>query len=458
MADQRLKNLQGNSRRNFLRFTAAAGALFALDRAKVLDVLSDSAGSALADDACQALPNRTVHFVGGTGGFAWFNLIWPQVGCATGNNPAYAFHAPGKQIKASDTDKPFYFAPESPWQDRDKNKRISAFMAGTTVVHSNTPTAALGAGQSMLAVCASIQRAAPSLLPVIGIDPVDFGNAPGRPDIATVGDANGMIELFNSSASRAILSVPQDGNLYEAYYKAFLSLNKATARPTYSRQLKIGKASANFLGKNLSAQLTPSSDDLTRYNIDDSTPSNVAEIGRALITTARAFKLGLTQSVIIPSFLDDPHGAFGDMNKLNMTVQLLGNFLNQFLADLDVPDPGCTGKKYSDTTILTCHGDTPKDPYTNSGWPDGVAGNSNWLYVMGNGYLKTGWFGGLDASGNVTGFDPSTGQEVPNQTSDQTADAAGAAVAYAVAKGDIRRVQDFYKGPALDGIVNKNLT
>src|SRR5262249_47290650 len=161
------------------------------------------------------------------------------------------------------------------------------------------------------------------------------------------------------------------------------------------RSLKVGKASANFLGKNLSAALAPSQMDLDRYGIDAGTPTKLSEIGKALITTSRAFKLGLTSSVIMPAMLDDPHGAFQDMATLNMTVAALGKMLDVFYADLaEITDPGCTSRKMSETTILTVHGDTPKDPLTASGWPDGTPGNANWLYVLGNGYLKTGWFGG----------------------------------------------------------------
>jgi hypothetical protein len=36
--------------------------------------------------------------------------------------------------------------------------------------------------------------------------------------------------------------------------------------------------------------------------------------------------------------------------------------------------------------------------------------------------------------------------------------AAAAAALFAVAKGDMRRVRDFYSGPAIDGIVNLNVT
>ena len=34
-------------------------------------------------------------------------------------------------------------------------------------------------------------------------------------------------------------------------------------------------------------------------------------------------------------------------------------------------------------------------------WPDGTPNNTNWLYVMGNGQLKTGWFGGQTHKANT---------------------------------------------------------
>ncbi len=458
MVDDRLKNLQGNARRNFLRWTTAMGAVFALDRAKVLDVIADSAGTAMADDACAAT-NRSVHLVAGDGGFAWFQLLWPHVQIAKANNDNFAFHANGQTQDANDTDKPFVYAPESPWKALDKRKRISAFMAGTNQTHTPTPASAatLGNGISMLAATAAIQRQTPSLLPVIAINPLNFGAAPGAPQIATVNNAGGMVDLFDSAASRATLAVAEDAALFEAYYKAFVGLNAAAGRPTWSRPLRVGKTSANFLGKNLSAQLAPSADDLTRYNIDGGTPNRIAEIGRAFITTARAFKLGLTQSVMMPAMRDDPHGAFNDMNNLRNTVAALGKMFDEFMNDLAaIPDPVCTSRNLGDSIVMTVHGDTPKNPRDRGGWPDGTPNNSNWLYVMGNGFLKTGWFGGVNADGSTDGFDPTTGNAVPGQQSNATSAAAGAAVAFAVAKGDMRRVQDFYTGPSIAGIVNEN--
>jgi hypothetical protein len=454
-----IKSLQGKSRRNFLRWTTAAGAALALDRAKVLDVISDSGGTAMAEDASCALTARSVHLVAGDGGFAWFQLLWPHVDVAKAGNGNYAFHAPGQGIDATDTDRPFVYAPESPWQDLDKTKRITGFMAGTNQTHNATPASAaqVGGGQSMLAVVGAIQRATPSLLPVIALNPVNFGTAPGAPEVATVGDADGMVQLFNSAASRLTLEIGEDAALFEAYYKAYTGLVKASGRPTWARPLRTGKASANFLGKNLAALLAPSTDDLLRYGIDGGTPNKLSEIGRALITTARAFKLGLTQSVVMPAMRDDPHGAFQDMANLQTTVAALGHYLDTFVKDLLLePDPVCANRKIGDNVIITVHGDTPKDPMDRGGWPDGTPNNSNWLYVMGNGYIKTGWFGGVKADGSTSGFDPATGQEIPNQQSNATSDPAGAAVAFAVAKGDMKRVQDFYNGPSISGIVNES--
>ncbi|UQA61695.1 hypothetical protein [Polyangium aurulentum] len=459
MVDDRLKNLQGNARRNFLRWTTAVGAVLALDRAKVLNVISDTAGTALADEGSCAATNRSVHLVAGDGGFAWFQLLWPHVDIAKAGNDNFAFHAPGQAKDAPDTDKPFVYAPESPFQGLDKTKQITAFMAGTNQTHTPTPgsAATVGNGQSMLAVAAAIQRQTPSLLPVIAVNPINFGTAPGAPGVATVNNADGMVQLFNSAASKVTLSTPEDAALFEAYYKAFVGLNAAAGRPTWARQLRTGKTSANFLGKNLAAQLAPTSDDLGRYGIGQGAPNKLAELARGFITTAKAFKLGLTQSVIMPAMRDDPHGAFANMDNLRNTVKALGTIFDEFMNDMmAIQDPLCSARSLADNVVLTVHGDTPKDPRNRGGWPDGTPNNSNWLYVMGNGHIKTGWFGGVRANGSTDGFDPTTGNVAQGQQSNATSAAAGAAVAFAVAKGDMRRVQDFYSGPSISGIVNES--
>jgi len=457
-ADERLKNLKGDSRRRFLKFASAVGAGLALDRSEVLNIISDSAGTAMADEAACASTNRSISLVAGQGGFAWFQLLFPHVEVAKAGSNTFAYHAsPAESPDATDTDRPFVFAPETPWRDLDSSKRITAMMAGNNETHTAQPTSAanLGGGTSMLAAIASIQSELTALLPVIGVTPFSFGNAAGSPAVTTVGNAMGMVDLFNSSASRSVLEVEQDASQYEAYYKAFLSLNKASARPTMQGQLRITKASANFLGQNLADLLSPTAADRTRYGLDGA-PNNIAELGLGLIIAAKAFRLGLTNAVILPALRDDPHGAFNNMGNLLDRVSRLGQMLDALMEDLSgSPDPACSNQNLADTTVITIHGDTPKNPLNRNGWPDGTPNGSNWLYVLGAGYLKTGWFGGVRANGNVNGFDPRTGDNVGGQQANVTAAAAGAAALYAVAQGDMERVNRFYNGDPITGLVNE---
>ncbi|MCA9676838.1 MAG: hypothetical protein KC464_17520, partial [Myxococcales bacterium] len=112
----------------------------------------------------------------------------------------------------------------------------------------------------------------------------------------------------------------------------------------------------------------------------------------------------------------------------------------------------CAGASLADNILITIHGDTPKNPLDRSGWPDGTPNNANWMYVLGNGYLKTGWHGGVKADGSTRGFDPATGAE-NNSQANATSNATTAAVAYALARGDVRRVGDFARGVEYSGIV-----
>ncbi|MEZ4300005.1 MAG: hypothetical protein R3B70_33965 [Polyangiaceae bacterium] len=40
-----------------------------------------------------------------------------------------------------------------------------------------------------------------------------------------------MVDLFNSSASQALLALQENKDLYETYYKAILGLREAAGRP-----------------------------------------------------------------------------------------------------------------------------------------------------------------------------------------------------------------------------------
>jgi hypothetical protein len=358
-----------------------------------------------------------------------------------------------------------------------KAKRyVTAMMAGQDETHTQTPftPAVVASNASMFGTVASIQRATPCLLPVIGVQPVTLGDAPGAPSLATVPDAGGMVELFNSAASQLALLANEDKALYETYYKAILGVREASGRPTYRRHIDTGKTAANLIGRNLAAQLMPTAQDLADYGVNaiaqtlgpnDVATTKLSNVAKALATTAKAFKLGLTNCVIIAmspgaaaeQLFTDPHDVANNQTRLTATCTALGQMLNAFYNELAIyDDPSCNGLKLADSTVMTFHGDTPHTPLQFSAWPDATPASSNWIYVMSNGHLKAGWFGRVKEDKNSTdGFDPTTGSNVEGKKSVDTSTAAGAAVAYAVAKGDMAKVKEYYTGPPIDGLVNK---
>ncbi len=443
------------SRRSLIKWSLAAGAVLGLPRWKVFEVLERSADKALAADAACNPTNRSVHIIAGTGGFAWFQLLWPHNEVAASGNNGFAFHAFGQTTLAAGTDKPLTLGPQAPWKDLPGRRQLSAFMAGSNETHTRGPTtSATVMGNSIYAIAASLQQTNPSVVPVIAVSDAPFGNAPGAPRVARVGSGDDIIGLFNSAASRAggLLENPANADLYSSHYQALIGLNRAAGTSTQLRTYGTGQKAASLLGTNLASVLTPSADDYARYGVNLGTRSTIMDLAKTLMVTAKAFKLGLTSSVLLPAFNDDPHGAFNDMNNLTSTVTELGGVLDAFWADLDgTPDDSCAGKTLADNVVITISGDTPKNPLNRNGWPDGTPNNSNWIYVLGNGYLRTGWHGGVRADGSTTGYDPATGAE-NGTASAQLSDAAGAAIAYAIARGDERRVADFARGVDVKGI------
>ena len=447
------------SRRSLIKWSLAAGAALTVPRWKVFEVLERSGGKALAAEAACMPTNRSVHVVAGIGGFAWFQLLWPHndVAAAAPGNGAIAFHAPGQTTLAQGTDRPLTLAPETPFRSLPGARQMSAFMCGNNETHTDTPVSNTAlAGSSIFAVAAALQNTNPTVIPVIALGVAPYGTAPGAPVAARVGVPEDIVGLFNSAASKAggLLEKVEDAELYRAHYDALASLNRAANRSTTKASYYTAKQAAGLLGTNLASALSVSQGDLDRYGITAGTRANVAEIGRTLIIAVKAFKLGLTSSVVLPAMRDDPHGAWNDMAGTLATVASLGAIFDAFWADLDAtPDDSCGGASLADNFVMTIHGDTPKDPLNKDGWPDGTPGNANWVYVLGNGLLKTGWHGGIDRNGGVTGFDPATGQNAAFDGA-ASAQATTAAIAYAVSRGDTRRVGDFVRGVNLAGITN----
>jgi hypothetical protein len=460
---RRYIDIPDHARRDFIKWTIGLGAALGLRPWKVFEVQESVIGPAAAANASCSSVNRFVGFVMGNGGLAWNTQLWPHLGQAT--IAGAAFYATGKatpQAKAAG-DHDLVRSPDGPLM---AGKKMTAFIAGTNNTHTTTAAnsaTTVATGISMFAAAAALQTASPTLVPAIAISMLPYGTAAGAPAVASVPNAAGMVDLFNSASSLAggALSNASDAALFEAYYKANLSLHAAAARPTMTGGLRTGKVAANLLGKNLASQLRPTADDLARYGITGGTPAKLSQIGNALITTAKAFALNLTSHVMMPAFLDDPHGAFGDMPTLIATVKAYSKMLDAFMADvMAIDDPMCAGRKIGDNLVMAWNGDTYKTPRDPNGWGDGTDNNSNALWVLGNGFTKAGWFGGLQGDGSFQTWDPTTGNNMAagGMTSAQLAAPASAAVLFAVAKGDMRRVSDFYRGPDIGGIVNLNVT
>jgi hypothetical protein len=450
-------DIPDHARRDFVKWTVGLGAALGLRPWKVFEVTESVVGPAVAGTAACTPVNRTIHNIMGNGGFAWMTQLWPHLDQAT--KAGASFYATGQAtdqaVDAEAGDHAFKLGPAAPFQTF--NKKMTAFIAGTNETHTGAPQSAanVATGVRLFAAVAALQTASPTLVPAIGIGNLPYGTAAGAPAIASVPNPAGMVDIFNSAASTAggLLANANDAALFEAYYKANLGLHAAASRPTLTKGLFTGKVSANLLGKNLASQLKPTATDLGRYGVTSGTPAKLQAIANTLITAYKAFKLNLTSSVLLPGMNDDPHGAFADMGTLKSTVDMLGKIWDTFMSDMMAePDPMCAGAKLGDNLVVTWSGDTPKTPLNPNGWGDGTPQNSNWIYVMGNGWLKSGWFGQVKGDGTIETFNASSGANVAGGQSAAMAGPAGAAVLYAVARGDMRRVSDFFRGGDISGI------
>jgi hypothetical protein len=468
MADQRLKELRGVSRRNFLRWSATAAACMGLERSRLLNVINDNAGSAAADMAACSTTNRHIHVLEGTGGLSNWTQVFPVPAVIKGTDQNGSHYAIGKGVDATGYDRPFVNGPDTPWQTNSTWK-VSAFLGGQNQTHTDDPDSSIKVGNNgLIASAAAIQQANPTLIPVLMVGGYTggtvFGGAAGAPAISAVPGPNQLLGLFNSQASRALLAGDTNGPMQESYYKAFLGLNAAAGRTTTAKAYATGKLSMNLLAKNLSSQLTPTAGDLAAFGIDGNSPSAVQNMSRSMITTMKAFSLGLTSMLVVRGFNNDPHGLFAGGNNDAMTVaSSMGKMLNGLYAlGKSLQDPACASKTLADALVFSVSGDTFKQPFNRNNWDDGTPGGTNLLYVAGAGYVKTGWFGELVDGQTVHGWDIATGNTNAtmdfNQARGDLAGAGAAAALFAVARGDMRRVRDFYNGPDVSGIVNLNVT
>lgn len=443
------------TRRALIKWSVAAGAALGVSRSKIFEILEQTAGRDVAFAAAANPTTRSVHLIAGNGGAAWFQLLWPHNDVAAANNANFAWHRPGESMLVSGTDKPLTVGPDTPFRDLAASKQMTVFQAGNNETHTATPTSVTSLnGNNIISVASALQAASPSVIPMITIGVADAGTAPGAARPANVGNADGIVNLFNSAASRAggLLSNAADATLYKAHYDAFAQLNRAAERSTQRQAYQTASNAAQFLGTNLAAKLQITQADLDRYGIDGTTRANVRDIGRALIVAVKAFKMGLTNAIALPAMRDDPHGAFADGSAMSVPPMLKKVF-DGFMTDLRNTTDEATGQVLADDTVMTICGDTTKSPTNRGGWPDGTPNNSNVIWVYSAGHLKSGWFGGTTRNNVAQGFDAAGNTTAYNGGS--TARMALASVAYAVAKRDDRAINTFANGITVAGVFGR---
>jgi hypothetical protein len=532
MANWKLKDLHGDRRRTFLKMCGATAAAIGICRSDLLNFLADQGGYGLAE-AAGSTYGRSLIVPAPNGSQAWFQELWPVADVAMkacqnanisglsgnfggfssylytsqyGYNPVNGYRGtytwgkgnamptlPNGVKGWSSGDRPFFYGPDAPWFDHNSGTPkypVTAFMSGKDETHTEFPSSqvSLSGVASMQASLAALGAASSSaVVPVLGIDPVKYGKAPGAPDVATVPNSNGMIDLFNSAASQFALSSKSDQDLFEVYYKALLGLRKSSNRSSWAAQMTITKNAAKIIGLNFASQLTPTSQDLIDFGIQDMIDSinangsymsasqrrSIEEFGRVLITVAKAFALGLSKTAIVAlspgptsdTSFTDPHITFDSMSLMNQgrnTTKHLGKVLNGFYNYLSQQvDPESPSERLDQNTVFVAYGDTPHTPLQGSAWPDATPDACNWTYVMDpKSHIKNGWFGHVYANKinnrNAVGFNPITGMDDTTKTSEQVTSFSSAATVFAVAKGDSNKTAEFGISPnVIAGLLNK---
>ncbi len=530
MANWKLKDLRDERRRTFLKMCTVASAAVGIERSQLLNFLADEGGYGLAE-AAGSTYGRSLIVPSPNGVYAWFQELWPMAdmafkACAgttvsglgnLGMTSSYLYTSqrnfgtastyrgtftPGKGqpmpslpggVKGwAGGDRPFFYGPDAPCFDHANGipkYPVTALMSGKDETHTEFPTSAtvLSGSSTMQAAIASLGASGSSaVVPVLGIDPVKYGRAPGAPDVATVPSSAGMIDLFNSAASQFTLSSTVDQQLFETYYKALVGLRKSSSRSTWVPQMAVTKNAAHIIGLNFASQLTPTSQDLFDFGIQEMVESlgssstylttgqraGLEEFTRVLIVVAKAFTLGLSKTAIVAlspgptseTTFTDPHVTFDSAQNMMQgrnTTKHLGRAIDGFYKYLSQQvDPESPTEKLDQSTVFIAYGDTPHDPLRGATWPDATPNACNWNYVMDpRGNLKNGWFGQcypMTVNGkNGIGYNPVSGQDDPNKTSDQMSSFSSTAAVFAVAKGDKNKTAEYGTSPnIIPGLIN----
>jgi hypothetical protein len=300
-----------------------------------------------------------------------------------------------------------------------------------------------------------LQSPSTALIPAVTIGDAQLGTANNAATAVNVDSVDSFIKLFDSAASQTggLLHDSVDAGLFGDQYRVLRELNRASGRSNQKPVYAVAARAANYLGMNRASQLQIMPADLARYGIDGNTRGNVAELARALIVTAKAFQTDLTNAVLIPTMTDDPHLHF-ENGAVDVVPGQLRVVLDAFMADLAAPEPSIDNATLADNVVIAINGDTPKHCLVREDWPDNTPGNANLMFIYSAGYLKSGWFGGIDRRGNVQGAGADGKPTAYNGA--MTARFATASLAYAIARGNERRIAQYANGVAVGNAFGRN--
>jgi hypothetical protein len=444
------------SRRALIKWSVAAAAALGVSRSRLLEILERTAGKGVAFAADESGALRLVALACGNGGLSHFQLCWPQVDVARARDPRFAWHRIGDERMVDGTDLPLAVGPDTPWTALPGDRQITGFVCGVTETHvRNVQSTSVLNGSNVFAIATALQASSTVLVPAVAIGDASLGSANNAAIAAKVDSVDGFIKLFDSAAAQpgGLLADRRDADLFKAQYDVFKQLNRGQSRKTQKPAYAIASGAAGVVGSNRAAALQITPADLARYGVDGNTRGNVAELARALIVTAKAFRADLTNAVVMPAMTDDPHRHFA-VNDVDVVPAQLKAVLDAFMADLQGATDPRTERPLADNVVIAINGDTPKHCLVRDDWPDNTPGNANLMFIYSAGMLKSGWFGSIDRRGNVLGAGPDGKPTAYNGAT--TARYATASLAYAIARGNERRIAEYTSGISVGDAFGRN--
>lgn len=525
-------NVDDESRRDFLKWMVLTGGVMQVKPEHLFGVMEDVLGTAHAQGAASTV-NKSLHIAAGTGALARFTLLWPQPNLVSSmqsqgmnDTQLQSSNIPLTQAVNSSvtgTARPLFVNAHSPWRNLPGGRQVACMYGGANIVHaevpiSNTTFASGGAGStrsqaSLFAAAAVLQaRDSPAPIPVMTVDAIragdaqPFGSAPGSNTIPVARTSNfpGLVDMLASEAARPgkVIGRPQNAALLERYYQAMKRLDPLSNNQSFRVAYASADQALGVMVQQLASRLAPSVEDVDRYlglatlfgtgtgnataaervaRVDGGSGTDSSAVGtvrnsdlaRTLVLAARAMKLGVTNMVMCPAFNDDPHGLFGNFAAAANQTFMTGNSLNEFLADCGTPDPmDPNNRTIADKVVVHIYGDCMKNPVDKSGWPDNPARGSCVSMVLGQGWVKSGWWGGMSqtTANNRTqdttielynplvpdapSFTASDSNDGGNRSSAQLGTYSAAAVLYAICDGNLTKWRQFYSGEAIPGLIN----